>query len=569
MTENQLKEEIRKIIREDIKKDALNEVGTHDWRYLAIKKLWDRGSSFVRKKIGAAVAHNPNANWAKIDDYLKDMDYEEIVDAGEMLHLESINESPETYKKELETQLKWIQTKLKSNVSDKEKARYKKVALDTIDKLKKFSKTGKLEGAEKIAGGLSQNMDLNDIAEKHGISIDLLVAEFKKGIATEMEHTNSREVAKEIALDHLFEDPHYYTKLAQIEPVNEDLGGLAVKLIIAPLAAAAIGGLTKYIGGEIKQWWRNTKHKREFNQIIDRLRKDPEVVKAAKNPKGNFNSLIFSKLKPAEQKFAEFIYKKDFQNESVNEETAPEIIKDLDKVRNDLIKKVDVLIAKKKKLYSNVDITTPMSADEKQLDKDIQSIFSQIQQIILKKRSLKKESVNEAHTKGQLYVGDVKIGGNKVEVEVELVGADNKTKSFITKVIHIDKQYQNKLPIGSTLPIPARVFRFTGNWRKLKTPSVFEYIDDKGEERVAAALPQTEEEPTKKIGEAIHSHNHKADGTADHNFTQHHKSSMYAPDYGHPAELDTYDFDDDREVEPGYQTDTKDNQNKGYEPVKK
>ena len=69
------------------------------------------------------------------------------------------------------------------------------------------------------------------------------------------------------------------------------------------------------------------------------------------------------------------------------------IIKDLDKVRHDLIKKVDVLIAKKKKLYSNVDITTPMSADEKQLDKDIQSLFSQIQSLIQQKRKIKTEDV--------------------------------------------------------------------------------------------------------------------------------------------------------------------------------
>ena len=76
-------------------------------------------------------------------------------------------------------------------------------------------------------------------------------------------------------------------------------------------------------------------------------------------------------------------------NESVNEATTSDIIKDLDKVRHDLIKKVDVLIAKKKKLYSNMDIESPMSADEKQLDKDIQSIFSQIQQIIQQKRTIK------------------------------------------------------------------------------------------------------------------------------------------------------------------------------------
>lgn len=87
--------------------------------------------------------------------------------------------------------------------------------------------------------------------------------------------------------------------------------------------------------------------------------------------------------------------RKDYTSKGyVKEETAPEIVKDLDKVKNDLIKKVDVLIAKKKKLYSNVDMTTPMSPEEKQLDKDIQSIFSQIQQIILKKRTLKKEGVS-------------------------------------------------------------------------------------------------------------------------------------------------------------------------------
>jgi hypothetical protein len=74
---------------------------------------------------------------------------------------------------------------------------------------------------------------------------------------------------------------------------------------------------------------------------------------------------------------------------------------------------------------------------------------------------------------------------------------------------------------------------------------------------------------TTETNEAITSKNHKPDGTADHNFTQHHKSSAYAPDYGYPAELDTIDFDDDREIEPGHQTDTKDTQNKGYEPVKR
>ena len=157
---------------------------------------------------------------------------------------------------------------------------------------------------DKIPGGLSGGMKLTDIAKKYGISVDMLVAEFKKGIGVEMEHTTDREVAKEIALDHLFEDPKYYTKLSKIE-----------------------------------------------------------------NP------------------------------------------------------------------------------------------------------------TNEGYTKGQLFGGTIKIGGQPVKIEVELLGADDKKKVFITKVINIDKKYLSKLPSNGVLEIPARIFRTPGGgWYKIKTPSAFETV---------------------------------------------------------------------------------------------
>jgi hypothetical protein len=141
-----------------------------------------------------------------------------------------------------------------------------------------------------------------------------------------------------------------------------------------------------------------------------------------------------------------------------------------------------------------------------------------------------------------IYAGKLKINGQVVPIEVELIGVDNNTREFITKVVHIDSKYFSKFKIGSTFKIPARLFTMPGGgWHKVKN----------------------------KAFEAVTSKNHKPDGKIDHNFTQHHKSSSYAPDYGAPAELDTIDFDDDREIEPGHQTDTKDTQNKGYEPVKK
>jgi hypothetical protein len=75
-----------------------------------------------------------------------------------------------------------------------------------------------------VPGGLAKGLSLNDIAEKHGVSVDIMVAQFKKGIAVEMEHTTDREVAKEITLDHLFEDPKYYDKLAKVEEYVDKKG---------------------------------------------------------------------------------------------------------------------------------------------------------------------------------------------------------------------------------------------------------------------------------------------------------------------------------------------------------
>ena len=145
-----------------------------------------------------------------------------------------------------------------------------------------------------IPGGLAKGMTLNDIAKKHNVSVDTIVKDLKKGMKVEMEHTTDVNVAKEIAFDHLYEDPKYYDKLSTIE------------------------------------------------------------------------------------------------------------------------------------------------------------------------------NINEGPTKG-LYGGTIKIGGTPVKIEVELFGADNQTKEFITKVIHIDKQYQSKLPIGSTFKIPARIFRTPGGgWYKIK-----------------------------------------------------------------------------------------------------
>jgi hypothetical protein len=68
-----------------------------------------------------------------------------------------------------------------------------------------------------VKGGLSDGMSLKDIAKRHGVNIKDITNEFNMGVKVETEHTDNVKMAGEIARDHLFEDPKYYTKLKDIE----------------------------------------------------------------------------------------------------------------------------------------------------------------------------------------------------------------------------------------------------------------------------------------------------------------------------------------------------------------
>jgi len=52
-----------------------------------------------------------------------------------------------------------------------------------------------------------------EIANKHGVTLTHINTQLKKGIAVEREHTTHEADAREIALDHLGENPNYYTVL--------------------------------------------------------------------------------------------------------------------------------------------------------------------------------------------------------------------------------------------------------------------------------------------------------------------------------------------------------------------
>lgn len=70
---------------------------------------------------------------------------------------------------------------------------------------------------ELIKGGMGDGKTLRDIAKLHNVELSAIEDQFKMGQKVEMEHTTDVRIAKEIARDHLTEDPQYYTKLATIE----------------------------------------------------------------------------------------------------------------------------------------------------------------------------------------------------------------------------------------------------------------------------------------------------------------------------------------------------------------
>lgn len=74
---------------------------------------------------------------------------------------------------------------------------------------------------EYIPGGRAAGKSLKDLAKAHGVGMKSLEKQLKVGVAVEMEHTNSDAKAEEIAMDHLAEDPRYYTKLVRKGFVDE------------------------------------------------------------------------------------------------------------------------------------------------------------------------------------------------------------------------------------------------------------------------------------------------------------------------------------------------------------
>lgn len=82
---------------------------------------------------------------------------------------------------------------------------------------KSTEKMENINESNKLKGGKSDKLSQEDIAKKFKVSLSKIQAQIRKGIKVEMEHTNDREKAREIATDHVSEFADYYDRLEKME----------------------------------------------------------------------------------------------------------------------------------------------------------------------------------------------------------------------------------------------------------------------------------------------------------------------------------------------------------------
>jgi hypothetical protein len=93
----QLKSVVREVIRE---KSGMNEMSGNDVHFKHIMKMYDRGGSFTKKKIGAVICKDPKASRKDIEEVLFDSDYKEITEFEDELGLKEIREKYNSVKED-------------------------------------------------------------------------------------------------------------------------------------------------------------------------------------------------------------------------------------------------------------------------------------------------------------------------------------------------------------------------------------------------------------------------------------------------------------------------------------
>jgi len=89
----------------------------------------------------------------------------------------------------------------------------KKNHLEMDDRnMKKSMNESKEINMDKVKGGKSDGMTCKKIAKMHKVPLSLIMKEYKMGLIVEKEHSDDPEIQGEVARDHLYENPRYYSE---------------------------------------------------------------------------------------------------------------------------------------------------------------------------------------------------------------------------------------------------------------------------------------------------------------------------------------------------------------------
>lgn len=144
---------------------------------------------------------------------------------------------------------------------------------------------------EEIKGGLADNKSLVQIAKKHDAKgyyhIQDMIKSLKKqldmGLKVEMEHTDDKDKAKEITLDHLWEDPTYYSKLKKIE-TKESMGADSAGAFVGPAFGGVIKKKDLYKSNNFKKYNVNEEEVKEATDASSSGAYDAPFGDGGKNP---------------------------------------------------------------------------------------------------------------------------------------------------------------------------------------------------------------------------------------------------------------------------------------------
>jgi hypothetical protein len=129
---------------------------------------------------------------------------------------------------------------------------------------------------EELKGGESDGMTEKDLAEKHNVDVKDIKKEINIGIRVEMEHTDSKKVAKEIAMDHISEYADYYTDPDYgIIAIEDKLGDnkKTVRISKSDMDKLHNGGEVKVDGVELS-YKENVDEDLDTNRLSKRRRDD-------------------------------------------------------------------------------------------------------------------------------------------------------------------------------------------------------------------------------------------------------------------------------------------------------